>query len=262
MNIFEQFREKVRAVVDAADALPDGIDSSPVGVEPPRDPAHGDLATNAAMALAKQARMKPRDIAEALKPGIEALDGVESVEIAGPGFINIRLGEGFWQDRLKEILRRGQAYGDSDMGGGRAVNVEYVSANPTGPMHVGHARGAVFGDALAGLMEKAGYDVTREYYINDAGNQIDALARSLHHRYREALGVDAGPMPEGLYPGEYLIEPARELAERDQDRWLDLPESEWLPELRPFAVERMMAMISSLPTCLRNPCRVLRMAVG
>lgn len=243
MNIFQQFRELVCEVVEACDALPGDIDSGPVGVEPPRDPAHGDLATNAAMALARQARMKPRDIAEALKPGIEALNGVASVDIAGPGFINIRLDDGFWQARLKEILRRGPAYGDSEMGEGRAVNVEYVSANPTGPMHVGHARGAVFGDALAGLLEKAGHDVTREYYINDAGNQIDALARSLHHRYREALGVDAGPMPEGLYPGDYLIEPAQELAERDQDRWLDLPESEWLAPLRHFAVERMMRMI-------------------
>ncbi|PJK30068.1 arginine--tRNA ligase [Minwuia thermotolerans] len=243
MNIFEQFREMIREVVHACGALPAGIDSSVVGVEPPRDAAHGDLASNAAMALARQAGMKPRDIAEALKPGIAALAGVESVEIAGPGFINIRLDQGFWQARLQEILRRGQAFGDSEMGAGRAINVEYVSANPTGPLHVGHARGAVFGDALAGLLDKAGFDVTREYYINDAGNQIDALARSLHHRYREALGVDAGEMPEGLYPGDYLIEPARELAERDQDRWLDLPESEWLAPLRSFAVERMMALI-------------------
>jgi arginyl-tRNA synthetase len=243
MNLFHHFGAEIRTLVNASESLPDGMDLAQATVEPPRDAAHGDLATNAAMVLAKQARMKPRDIAALLQPGIEALEGVADVEIAGPGFINIRLTPGFWRARLREIMIQGRSYGDSRLGGGAPVNVEYVSANPTGPLHVGHARGAVFGDALAALLAKAGYSVTREYYINDAGNQIDALARSLHHRYLEALGVDAGPMPEGLYPGDYLVGPARDLAERDQDRWLDAPEEEWLQPLRLFAVERMMSLI-------------------
>jgi len=243
MNLFRHFRHEIVALTEAHEALPGDLKLSGLSVEPPRDASHGDLATNAAMVLAKQARMKPRDIAELLQPGIAALDGVAAVEIAGPGFINIRLNDTFWQKQLKEIVGTGTAYGDSDMGGGEKVNVEYVSANPTGPLHVGHARGAVFGDALASLMAKAGFDVTREYYINDAGNQIDALARSLHHRYREALGQDAGPMPEGLYPGDYLIPPAQVLAEQDGDKWLEMAEADWLPELRLFAVEKMMDLV-------------------
>lgn len=243
MNLFRHFNDLVREAAANLDGAPSDVNVAPITVEPPRDPSHGDLATNAAMVLAKPLKRKPRDIAEMLVPAIRQLDGVSSVEIAGPGFINIRLGDGFWQARLTEILRSGTAYGDSDLGRGAPVNVEYVSANPTGPMHVGHARGAVFGDALASLLQKAGWDVTREYYINDAGSQVDVLARSLHHRYREALGQDPGPMAEGLYPGDYLVEPARELAERDQDRWLDAPEAEWLPVLREFATDRMMALI-------------------
>lgn len=243
MNLFQHFQDEIAAIVASTEELPDDLNLSNLTVEPPRDASHGDMATNAAMVLAKPARMKPRDIADLIAPGIGQLEGVESVEIAGPGFINIRLDAGFWAHRLREILIQGRNYGDSRLGKRRPVNVEYVSANPTGPLHVGHARGAVFGDALASLMSKAGYDVTREYYINDAGNQIDALARSVYYRYREALGVDVGPMPEGLYPGDYLIEPARTLAERDQDRWLDAPEEEWLPELRLFSVDQMMALI-------------------
>jgi arginyl-tRNA synthetase len=243
MNLFQHFQDEIAAIVASSEALPDDLSLSNLTVEPPRDSSHGDMATNAAMVLAKQARMKPRDIAELIAPGIGELDGVDSVEIAGPGFINIRLGADFWAHRLREILIQGKSYGESNLGRGQPVNVEYVSANPTGPLHVGHARGAVFGDALASLMAKAGYDVTREYVINDAGNQIDALARSVHHRYCEALGVDKGPMPEGLYPGDYLIEPARKLAERDQDKWLDAPEEEWLPELRLYSVDEMMALI-------------------
>lgn len=243
MNLFQHFRDEIAGIVAAEDSLPDGLNLAGLTVEPPRDASHGDLATNAAMALAKQARMKPRDIAEKLARQIADLKGVDEVDIAGPGFINFRLTADFWAHRLREILIQGTSYGDSRMGRGAAVNVEYVSANPTGPLHVGHARGAVFGDALAALMAKAGHDVTKEYYINDAGNQIDALARSLHHRYCEALGADPGPMPEGLYPGDYLIAPARALAERDQDRWLDAPEDEWLPELRLYAVDAMMALI-------------------
>ncbi|WP_416898219.1 MAG: arginine--tRNA ligase [Minwuia sp.] len=243
MNLFKHFQDEIVALAASAEGLPDGLAFKGVTVEPPRDPSHGDLATNVAMVLAKPAKMKPRDIADLLQPAIAALEGVETVEIAGPGFINIRLTPAYMQQRLKQILIRGRSYGDSDMGGGAAVNVEYVSANPTGPLHVGHARGAVFGDALAGLMAKAGYDVTREYYINDAGNQIDALARSLHFRYCEALGRDVGEMPEGLYPGDYLVQPARDLAETEQDRWLDAPEADWLEPLRLYAVEKMMAMI-------------------
>jgi len=243
MNLFRHFNDLVREAAASLDGAPSDINVGPITVEPPRDPSHGDLATNAAMVLAKPLRRKPRDIAEMLVPVIQEMDGVASVEVAGPGFINIRLGDAFWQARLTEILRRGTAYGDSEMGNGDRVNVEYVSANPTGPMHVGHARGAVFGDALASLLEKAGWDVTREYYINDAGSQVDVLARSLHYRYRVALGQDPGPMAEGLYPGEYLIEPARELAEQDQDRWLDAEEQEWLLPLREFATDRMMTLI-------------------
>lgn len=243
MNLFQHFQDEIAAIVAGAEGLPDDLNLSNLTVEPPRDASHGDMATNAAMVLAKQARMKPRDIADLIAPAIQQLDGVESVDIAGPGFINIRLQATFWTHRLREILIQGTNYGDSNRGQGHAVNVEYVSANPTGPLHVGHARGAVFGDALASLMSKAGYDVTKEYYINDAGNQIDALARSVHHRYCEALGMDKGPMPEGLYPGDYLIEPARKLAEKDQDRWLDQPEEEWLPEIRLFAVNEMMALV-------------------
>lgn len=243
MNLFQHFQDEIAAIVASTEELPDDLNLSNLTVEPPRDASHGDMATNAAMVLAKQARMKPRDIADLIAPGIRELDGVDDVEIAGPGFINIRLAPGFWAHRLREILIQGKSYGDSNMGQGKPVNVEYVSANPTGPLHVGHARGAVFGDALASLLAKAGYDVTREYVINDAGNQIDALARSVHHRYCEALGVDKGPMPEGLYPGDYLIGPARKLAERAQDKWLDAPEEEWLPELRLYAVDEMMAMI-------------------
>lgn len=243
MNLFRHFNDLIREAAASLDGAPADIKVGPVTVEPPRDVSHGDLATNAAMVLAKPLRRKPRDIAEALAPVIAGMDGVAAVEIAGPGFINIRLGDDFWQARLAEILRRGTGYGDSDMGQGRPVNVEYVSANPTGPMHVGHARGAVFGDALASLLEKAGWDVTREYYINDAGSQVGVLARSLYHRYREALGQNPGELAEGLYPGDYLIQPARDLAERDQDRWLDAEETEWLPVFRDYAVDRMMGLI-------------------
>ena len=246
MNLFRHFaREVFRAVetVAASGALPDGMDLKNVGVEPPRDPSHGDLATNAAMVLSKQARMKPRDIAEAIAPEIGKVAHVSGVEIAGPGFINIRLENSFWHEHLKLILREGPAYGNSDTGQGQPVNVEYVSANPTGPMHVGHARGAVFGDALAGLLAKVGWDVTREYYINDAGSQVKVLARSVHHRYREALGEDVGPLAEGLYPGDYLIPVAEALAERDGDKWRDQPEEAWLEEFRAFTIDRMMDMI-------------------
>jgi len=246
MNLFSAFHDVIRIKLDemaAAGALPAGLDCSRVVVEPPRDPSHGDVTTNAAMVLAKPAGQKPRDLAAALSDTLAALDDVEAAEVAGPGFVNLRLGPEFWRARLVELLQTGPAYGRSTIGAGEKVNVEYVSTNPTGPLHAGHGRGAVIGDALAALLEAAGYEVTREYYINDAGAQVDALARSLHHRYREALGASVGDMPEGLYPGDYLIPAAKALAERDGDKWLDAPEAEWLEPVRAFAVDAMMEMI-------------------
>lgn len=246
MNVFSHFRDEIvaslREIASAGD-LPADLDFRAVTAEPPRDPSHGDVATNAAMVLARPASMKPRDIAALLAVRLERVDGVASVEIAGPGFINLRLVSGFWHDRLREVLRAGVAYGDSEIGAGRPVNVEYVSANPTGPLHVGHGRGAVFGDVLASLLSKAGFAVTREYYVNDAGAQVDVLARSAHLRYREALGESVGDVPEGLYPGEYLKEVGAALARKHGDAWLDKPEAEWLEPVREAAIAAMMALI-------------------
>ncbi len=225
--------------------MPAGLDFTRVTVEPPRDPSHGDLATNAAMVLAKAAGSPPRAIAEPLAEALRSADAVESVEVAGPGFINLRLAADFWQARLAEILQAGPAYGDSQLGQGQRVNVEYVSTNPTGPLTVGHARGAIIGDALASLLAKAGYAVTREYYINDAGAQVDSLARSAYLRYCEALGRDIGEIPEGLYPGDYLKEVGAALAERHGAALLDKPEEDWLVEVRSFAIDAMMTMIRS-----------------
>ena len=246
MNLFTHFRDQIAALIEqlAADGqLPSGLDLSRITVEPPRDASHGDITTNAAMVLAKPAKMNPREIAALLAAKAESMAGVTGVEIAGPGFLNMRLSDDFWQSRLRDILDAGVAYGDSAAGQGHKVNVEYVSANPTGPMHVGHARGAVFGDALAALLDKAGYDVCREYYVNDAGSQVDVLARSLHLRYREALGEDIGEIPEGLYPGDYLVPAGQALADRDGDKWKDVDEAEWLPTVRDFAIDAMMEMI-------------------
>ncbi|MFC4351292.1 arginine--tRNA ligase [Fodinicurvata halophila] len=246
MNIFNQFEEQLRASINnlnTAGDLPDGLDLTRVTVEPPRDPAHGDLSTNAAMVLAKQAGRKPREVAELISNRLGDLEGVESVEIAGPGFINLRLRDAFWQKLLSEILKAGETYGDSRIGAERSVNVEYVSANPTGPLTVGHARGAVVGDALASLLQKTGHRVTREYYVNDAGGQVDTLARSVYLRYREALGEDIGQIPEGMYPGEYLREVGQALADRDGRTWMEAGEAEWLPAVRAFAVERLMLLI-------------------
>jgi arginyl-tRNA synthetase len=226
-------------------ALPRGLDTTRLQVDPPREAAHGDVSTNAALILAKPAAMKPRDLAALLVEAIVKHPQVERAEIAGPGFVNLWLAPGFWRERLLDALRDGAGYGASDLGAGRAVNVEYVSANPTGPMHVGHGRGAVVGDALAALLERVGYKVTREYYINDAGAQVDALARSAFLRYREALGEDIGAIPEGLYPGEYLRPVGRALAQRDGRAWLDRPESEWLGPVREFATAAMMALIKA-----------------
>ena len=246
MNLFRDMRGNVVEAIErlaAEGALPDGLDTGRIGVEPPRDPAHGDMAVNAAMVLAKQAGMKPRDLAELLAERIRGFPGVALVDIAGPGFINLRLDGAVWQGCLREILAVGDTFGRSDLGGGEPVNVEYVSANPTGPLHIGHARGAVFGDVLASLLDAAGYAVCREYYVNDAGAQVDILARSAYLRYREALGDDIGKIPEGLYPGDYLKGVGKALADEFGPRWHNADEEEWLPAIRDKAVEAMLALI-------------------
>ena len=246
MNLYKHFRERVVAEIEAlasAGQLPAGLDTARVAVEPPRDPAHGDLSTNAAMVLAKPAGLKPRDLADMLAERLAAGEGVTGAEVAGPGFINLRLAESVWHARLADVLREGGRYGESDLGAGRRVNVEYVSANPTGPLTVGHARGAVVGDALAALLEKVGYAVTREYYVNDAGTQVEVLARSAYLRYREALGEEIGEIPSGAYPGLYLKAVGQALASRDGTRWLEEPEEVWLPALRDFAVAAMVGAI-------------------
>jgi arginyl-tRNA synthetase len=246
MNLFKYLWADIKIQLEAlvaAGRLPQGLDLDRFSVEPPRDPAHGDIATNAAMVLAKPAGKNPREIAELLAAALRGHKAVTEATVAGPGFINLRLADSFWHQRLSEILIAGTSYGDSTTGQGISVNVEYVSANPTGPMHVGHGRGAVVGDVLATLLQKAGYAVTREYYVNDAGAQVDVLARSTHLRYREALGEAIGAISDGLYPGDYLKEAGRQLAERDGKRWLDKPEAEWLAPVRSFAIDAMMALI-------------------
>jgi len=240
------FAGHVAAALDALEAagtLPAGLNRGAITVEPPRDTAHGDLATNAAMVLAKPAAMNPRQLAEALSAELAKLPQVTGTEIAGPGFINLRLSAGAWLDELRTVAALGENYGRSAAGGGTTVNIEYVSANPTGPMHMGHCRGAVVGDALAALLEFAGHRVIREYYVNDAGGQVDVLARSVHLRYREALGEDIGEIPEGLYPGAYLAPTGHRLATHYGSRFVDAPESEWLVLFRKEAVADMMAMI-------------------
>ena len=246
MTLFSRFSDHIDAALDALaarGALPAALDRSAISVEPPRDPAHGDVATNAAMVLAKAAGMNPRALADLLVTELGAIDEVTEASVAGPGFINLRLGDDSWRDELALIFSDGADYGRSAMGKGRRVNVEYVSANPTGPMHVGHCRGAVVGDALAALLEYAGHQVIREYYVNDAGAQVDVLARSVHMRYREALGEDVGAIPEGLYPGDYLIPVADKLAAEYGDRFVGAPESAWLGLFRAEAVSAMMDMI-------------------
>ena len=245
MNLFSDLRDLVVAEIAALAAagdLPDGLATGPVAVEPPRDPAHGDMATNAAMVLAKPAGKSPRAVAEMLAPRLAADPRVEAAEVAGPGFINIRLRPAVWQALVGATLRDASGYGRSTLGAGARVNVEFVSANPTGPMHVGHVRGAVFGDALARLLDFAGYDVTREYYINDGGAQVDVLARSAYQRYREALGREA-EIGEGLYPGDYLVPVGEAMVAQWGDALLDRDEAEWLAPVRDFATARMMAMI-------------------
>ena len=245
MNLFADIRALVLdslAAMQGEGQLPEGLDFANVTVEPPRDPGHGDMATNAAMVLAKPAKSKPRDIAEALAAKLADDPRITSVEVAGPGFLNLRLAGSAWAGVVKTVLTDGVAYGRSDMGQGLKVNVEYVSANPTGPLHVGHTRGAVFGDALASLLDYAGYDVTREYYINDGGAQVDVLARSVYLRYLEAHGQEV-TFEGGTYPGDYLIEVGEALKAKVGDAYVDQPEEVWLTEVREYATDAMMALI-------------------
>ncbi|MFC0687250.1 arginine--tRNA ligase [Novosphingobium clariflavum] len=250
-TLYAAFAGHLNAALDALEAagtLPGGLKRSAITVEPPRDASHGDLSTNAAMVLSKPAGLKPRDLAEALVAKLSKLDSVTSAEIAGPGFINLRLSAAAWLAELRAIAALGADYGRSAVGGGTTVNIEYVSANPTGPMHMGHCRGAVVGDALATLLEYAGHKVIKEYYVNDAGAQVQVLARSAHVRYREALakksgGEDVGAIPEGLYPGEYLIPVGEQLAAEFGDKYAAAPESEWLTLFREKAVAAMLVMI-------------------
>jgi arginyl-tRNA synthetase len=248
MDIFEHFSGRIRAAVQStvlAGAPASEVDLSKIVAEPPRDPEHGDIATNAALVLAKPLKAKPRDLADKIAQALAGDPEIASVEVAGPGFVNLRLSDRFWAAQPKTILDAGERYGHSDAGGGEAVNVEYVSANPTGPMHVGHCRGAVVGDAIANLMAATGYAVTREFYINDAGAQVDQLARSAYLRYREALGEAIGEIPSGLYPGDYLKPVGAALKEEFGDGLLNLQTKEWLPVVRERTVVAMMGMIRS-----------------
>ena len=240
------FTARIDAVLNALEMeghLPAETNRSGVTVEPPRDPSHGDLATNAAMVLAKQAKTNPRALAEMIIAHLNRDPDIIEATIAGPGFINLRLSDTAWLRELEAIASLGERYGRSQIGGGQVVNIEYVSANPTGPMHMGHCRGAVVGDALAGLMEFSGHKVIREYYVNDAGGQVDVLARSAHLRYLEALGEDIGAIPEGLYPGDYLKPVGERLAQEFGDAYKGAPESEWLDLFRERSVAAMMDMI-------------------
>lgn len=245
MTLYVRFAAHLDAALDAlvaAGDLPGGLERRAVTVEPPRDASHGDLATNAAMVLAKPAGTNPRALAEKIAAELEKLDAVSAVSVAGPGFINLTLTDDTWRAELDEILKSEGDYGRSTIGAGTTVNVEYVSANPTGPMHMGHCRGAVVGDALASLLEYVGHKVVREYYVNDAGGQVDVLARSAHLRYREALG-ESIEIPEGLYPGEYLKPVGAKLAAEHGDAFVGKPEAEWLALFRKEAVASMLVMI-------------------
>nr|WP_319485116.1 arginine--tRNA ligase [uncultured Cohaesibacter sp.] len=246
MNVFTIFTDRVKeAIGKCALTARDGseLDLSRVIVEPPRDAAHGDLATNAAMVLSKQIGMKPRDVAEKIAAQLVEDKDIDRVDVAGPGFINMALSDDFWRGLVVSIVKAGKDFGRCNLGGGDKINVEYVSANPTGPMHVGHTRGAVLGDCVANLLDFAGYDVCREYYINDAGAQVDVLARSAFLRYCEALGDDIGTIPDGLYPGDYLVPVGEALAREHGDKLKKASEEEWLPLVRAFAVDAMMEMI-------------------
>ncbi len=247
MNIFAQVRSEILAILvrlEEEGLLPDlrgKLDA--ITAEPPRDVAHGEIATNAAMVIAGFAKKNPKEIAALLCERLRKVATIKTAEIAGPGFINLRLKQETWQRVIPHVLEEALGYGNSTMGRGVAVNIEYVSANPTGPMHIGHARGAVYGDVLALLMLKAGYNVTKEYYINDAGGQIDTLARSAHLRYREALGEKIGAIPEGMYPGEYLKAVGEAFAQIYDRKYVNAPEREWLPVIRAFAVDAILLMV-------------------
>tara|TARA_R110002012_G_scaffold60307_4_gene157726 strand:- start:9007 stop:10749 length:1743 start_codon:yes stop_codon:yes gene_type:complete len=245
MNLFADIRTLVLSTLDALVAegfLPTDLDFDAITVEPPRDASHGDMATNAAMVLAKPAGMKPRDIAEKLAGKLAQDPRVTAADVAGPGFLNLRLDAGVWQRVVGAVLAQGTDFGRGDLGQGKRVNVEYVSANPTGPLHVGHTRGAVFGDALASLLDFAGFDVTREYYINDGGAQVDVLARSVYLRYLEAYGQEVA-FPDGTYPGDYLIDVGVALKDKVGDAYLDQDEAVWLEDIRNFATDEMMKLI-------------------
>ncbi|MEP0153440.1 arginine--tRNA ligase [Pseudophaeobacter sp.] len=245
MNLFSDIRALVidsLTAMTVEGALPEGLNFANVAVEPPRDAAHGDMATNAAMVLAKPAKMKPRDIADALAAKLAEDTRISSAEVAGPGFLNLRLAPVVWQGVLGAVLGAGTDYGRANLGQGKKVNVEYVSANPTGPLHVGHTRGAVFGDALASLLGYAGYDVTREYYINDGGGQVDVLARSVYLRYQEAHGQEVA-FADGTYPGDYLVPVGQALKDKVGDAYVDQPEDVWLADVREFSTDAMMALI-------------------
>ena len=246
MNIFSLFEAEFESIVvslQTAGTMASDIDTSRVVFELPRDASHGDLACNAAMVLAKQVGMKPRDLAGILATALGEIDGVTDVEIAGPGFLNLRVEPRLWTREIDAIIDAGTDYGRNDSGAGTPVNVEYVSANPTGPLHAAHARGAVLGDAMAGLLDFCGWKVTREYYINDAGAQVDVLARSAYLRYCEARGREIGEIPSGLYPGAYLIDVGSALAAEFGDRFLDKDEAEWLAPVRSFTIDAIMAGI-------------------
>ncbi len=246
MNIFTLFETEFATILRSLQEqgrLPADLDSGRVVFELPRETSHGDVACNAAMVLAKQASMKPRDLAERLVPEFQKLDGVTAVEIAGPGFINLRVEPRLWTTEIDAIIEAGTDYGRNRAGGGRPINVEYVSANPTGPLHAAHARGAVLGDALAGLLGFCGWKVTREYYINDAGAQVDVLARSAYLRYCEALGREIGDIPSGLYPGSYLVDVGKALAAEFGETFLDSDEAEWLAPVRSFTIDAILVGI-------------------
>jgi arginyl-tRNA synthetase len=244
MNIFHDFTDRVKTAVQQLVPIANSADIARIVVEPPREAAHGDLATNAAMVLARPAGRPPRALAGEIAAALAADPDVDGAEVAGPGFLNLRLKPAYWHAALRALIREGAAYGGSDIGKAEKVNVEYVSANPTGPMHVGHCRGAVFGDALANLLAAAGYAVTREYYINDAGSQVDQLARSAYLRYLQSLGENIGEIPEGYYPGDYLIPVGDELARRFGDTLKQMEEEDdWLPVVREVAIEMMMDSI-------------------
>ena len=246
MNVFNHYRSEIEDIIKELTeegVLQPGLGLGRISVEPPRDPVHGDISTNVAMVLAGPASLKPSDLAKNIAAKLENVDGISKVSIAGPGFINLHIKMKIWQEQISEILFYGLRYGDTKLGGGQEINIEYVSANPTGPMHVGHARGAVIGDVLSSLLEKAGFNVTREFYVNDAGVQVDVLARSVYLRYRQSLGEDIGEIPDGLYPGEYLVDVGNEIVDDHGDIFIGSAEADWLPRFRDIATSRMLELI-------------------